>query len=290
MRGLHASLPPRQGGEVCSEGYCISSNYFSVYPSLSWANTSAPLTPRHRAALDLGWLWQGKRLDHGTQKWPGPETEPEWDSGHGRCLFKQCLRSSPDLWRRPHNHSSPPEACWEPTWALPTLQSSSTMGQGQQRLGSAISCVGQRGPASKDTSERRHQCLHTEPLSMADTSREPAGAPLTAALPSPGQRSRCWERGKHTVQGNRACLGFRPHPDRVVIVTEQRGSPTSHLAPALAPPPPTPPPTKVIALAHPEERCDLHPHQIQLSHQRHWAHTVCTGTLPHRTHIQDHSK
>ena len=41
-----------------------------------------------------------------------------------------------------------------------------------------------------------------------------------------------------------------------------------------------------------EERCDLCAHQIQLSHQRHWAHTVCIEMVPRRmtcVHIKSNS-
>ena len=65
-RSTPTGLPQRQVERGCSKGCWISSNHLAVNPSLSVANTSTPLTPRHIAALDLGWPWLGQGLDHGT--------------------------------------------------------------------------------------------------------------------------------------------------------------------------------------------------------------------------------
>ena len=92
-----------------SKGCWISSNHLAVNPSLSFANTSAPLTPRHIAALDLRWLWLGQRLDHGTQSDSILGQLGWYPSG---CLFRKFLRNNSDPWQQLHNHSSPAETCW----------------------------------------------------------------------------------------------------------------------------------------------------------------------------------
>ena len=56
----------------------------------------------------------------------------------------------------------------ESSWALPTLQSSSTTEQGEPRLGSGTSCDGQRRLGLKDVSEKSRWGLHS--------SLEPSGA------------------------------------------------------------------------------------------------------------------
>ena len=56
-RSTQTGLPQRQVERGCSKGCWISSNHLAVNPSLSVANTSTPLTPRHIAALDLPHDW-----------------------------------------------------------------------------------------------------------------------------------------------------------------------------------------------------------------------------------------
>ena len=69
-------------------------------------------------------------------------------------------------------------------------------------------------------------------------------------------------------------LGIRLHPDKVVTSTQQTGDPVSHPTPVLASPSPFSPHWKWELPANPGERHDLCPHQIQLSHQKHWEYSM----------------
>ena len=86
---------------------------------------------------------------------------------------------------------------------------------------------------------------------------------IASRVPPLGPESQYRKREKHTFKGNRASLGSTlrastpatwdqtPPPNRTVTATEQKGSPASHLGPALAPLSPAPSPTKERAVSRP---------------------------------------
>ena len=171
------------------------------------------------------------------------------------------------------HHSSWPIICRESTWGPPALWFGSKTGQGWQRLGGVIGCEGQRGLGHKAAPEQSegNNCWHLYRQHIRDSLElclqptwveSPHGPPLL-------QHYSLWGKGHSTGRGESTHLketeparawpsglllqqlGIRLHPDRVVMATAKRGSPTSHLDPATAPPSSAPSPTKVIAASTP---------------------------------------
>ena len=79
-------------------------------------------------------------------------------------------------------------------------------------------------------------------------------------------------------------LGPDLTPNMMILATEQRRRPSSHLALVPASSSPTPPPTKAIAVSIPWEMCDSHSHQIQLSHQSRLCRMLLHSDTPSRPH------
>ena len=96
-------------------------------------------TPHHRAGLDLGQPWRGRRFDCGTDV-----TRSQGLASMGRqyhcCwrLLKQCNKSSPDLWWQPLNCRSPAPCTLRVHKATLTLQNSSIKGWQQWRLRAVV--------------------------------------------------------------------------------------------------------------------------------------------------------
>ena len=124
-------------------------------------------------------------------------------------------------------------------------------------------CEGQRGSAPEAMSE--WSCGHLYRQSAH-------GAPLALAFPFSGAKVLVWGGEKNSQ--------LRPHPweggdshwaerkSRLTLTTSSSCSVSRHTH------------YQGDSGQCTEQRCDLCSHQIQLSHQRHWAHTLCIEMVP----------
>lgn len=165
-----------------------------MHPSLSQANAPALFTLWHSSMLDLGWLWQGKRLGHGVQRWPSPGAEVGmWQS---LLALKQCIRSLTVA--VPHENPHGPILLCIVTH---------NRGGGRAALGSVIGGLRAKGTCTWGyvwaeqgkqlwVSAREFHQRQLRPLSVVDRSQEPTWAPS----PTPNALSSAFSTSGAKVQ------------------------------------------------------------------------------------------
>lgn len=148
--------------------------------------------------------------------------------------------------------------------------------------------------ASKQSKGNKHEHLHRQciressELCLPSTGTESQhrsyllqDSSLCCKSPSSGKGENIYfketENPKPKLRASALPTCLDPIPSRVLMVTERIGSLASQAPPALVVPSPASLLARWYLLTHPKERFNLHPCQIQLSHQKYWAHPDCTG-------------